>query len=181
MPVQVEGTGVVESVPFALNSFGTTRFPLTPTSEWASIRIQVDSGLVAASAHQDYGPEGAVQRGPATVGDELVVPILRAAASGQETRLTFGSTGEDARIELTLRGPDGQELRCGTATIRLREGGSSTFTLAELFSRAQTDELVGSLSVSSSAPIALDAVYLDSAAGSGFSLPVHRLVGADGG
>ena len=54
-------------MPFALNSFGTTRFPLTPTSEWASIRIQVDSGLVAAVAHQDYGPEGAALssfRGP---------------------------------------------------------------------------------------------------------------------
>jgi hypothetical protein len=178
VPVQVEGTGVVESVPFALSSFGTARFPLTPTSEWASIRIQVDSGLVTAVAHQNYGPEGAAQRGPATVGDELVVPILQAAASGQETRLAFGSAGEAARIELTLRGRDGQELRGGTATIRLPEGGSSTLTLAELFSRAQTDELVGSLTLSSSAPVALDAVLLDSAAGSGFSLPVHRLVRA---
>ena len=131
---RVEGTGAVESVPFALNGFGTTRFSLTPTSEWASIRIQVDSGLVAAVAHQDYGPAGAAQRGPATVGDELVVPILQATGSGQETRLAFGSTGEAARIELTLRGRDGQELRGGTATIRLPEGGSSTFTLAELFS-----------------------------------------------
>jgi hypothetical protein len=69
----------------------------------------------------------------------------------------------------------------GTATIRLLAGGSSTFTLAELFSGAQTDELVGSLTLSSSAPVALDAVYLDSAAGSGFSLPVHRLGRADGG
>ena len=180
VPVQVEGTGVVESVPFALNSFGTTRFPLTPTSEWASIRIQVDSGLVAAVAHQDYGPEGAAQRGPATVGNELVVPIFQAAGSGQETRLAFGSTGEAARIELTLRGRDGQELRGGTATIRLPEGGSSTWTLAELFSGAQTDELVGSLTLSSSAPVALDAVHLDSAARSGFSLPVHRL-GREGG
>ena len=175
VPVQVEGTGAVESVPFALNVFGTARFSLTPTSAWASIRIQVDSGFVAAVAHQDYGPGGAVQRGPATVGDELVVPILQAVAEGQETRLAFGSTGEAARIELTLRGRDGQELRGGTATIRLPEGGSSTFTLAELFSGAQTDELVGSLTLSSSAPVALDAVYLDSAAGSGFSLPVHRL------
>jgi len=173
--VQVEGKGAVESVPFALNFYGSVRLPLTLTSAWASIRIQVDSGFVAAVAHQDYGPGGAVQRGPATVGDELVVPILQAVAEGQETRLAFGSTGEAARIELTLRGRDGQELRGGTATIRLPEGGSSTFTLAELFSGAQTDELVGSLTLSSSAPVALDAVYLDSAAGSGFSLPVHRL------
>jgi hypothetical protein len=179
--VQVEGAGAVESVPFALNSFGSARFRLTPNSEWASIRIQVDSGLVAVVAHQDYGPEGAVQRGPATVGNELVVPILQAASSGQETRLAFGSTGEAARIGLTLRGRDGQELRGGTATIRLPEGGSSTWTLAELFSEVQTDEFVGSLTLSSSAPVALDAVYLDSAAGSGFSLPVHRLVRADGG
>ena len=181
VPVRVEGTGAVESVPFALNRFGITRFSLTPTSEWASIRIQVDSGLVAVAAHQDYGPGGAAQRGPATVGDELVVPILQAAGSGQETRLAFASTGEAARIELTLRGRDGQELRGGTATIRLPEGGSSTFTLAELFSDAQTDQLVGSLTLSSSAPVALDAVHLDSAAGSGFSLPVHRLGRAGGG
>ena len=180
VPVQVEETGAVESVPFALNSYGATRFSLTPTSEWASLRIQVDSGFVAAVAHQDYGPGGAAQRGPATVGDELVVPILQATGSGQETHLAFGSTGEAARIELTLRGRDGQELRGGTATIRLPEGGSSTFTLAELFSGAQTDELVGSLTLSSSAPVALDAVYLDSAAGSGFSLPVHRLGRAGG-
>lgn len=141
------------------------------------MRIQVDSGLVTAVAHQDYGSEGAAQRGPATVGDELVVPILQAAASGQKTRLTFGSTGDAARIELTLRGRDGQELRRGKATIRLPEGGSSTSTLAELFPRAQTDDFVGSLTVSSSAPIALDAVHLNSAARSGFSLPVHRIVG----
>ena len=168
-------------MPFALNSFGTTRFSLTPTSEWASLRIQVDSGFVAAVAHQDYGPAGAAQRGPATVGEELVVPIFQSAGSGQETRLAFGSTGAAARIELTLRGRDGQELRGGTATIRLPEGGSSTFTLAELFSGARTDELVGSLTLSSSAPVALDAVYLDSAAGSGFSLAVHQLVRASGG
>lgn len=177
VPVQVEGKGAVESVRFALQTYGTARFALTPTSGWASMRIQVDSGLVTAVAHQDYGSEGAAQRGPATVGDELVVPILQAAASGQKTRLTFGSTGDAARIELTLRGRDGQELRRGTATIRLPEGGSSTSTLAELFPRAQTDDFVGSLTVSSSAPIALDAVHLNSAARSGFSLPVHRLVG----
>lgn len=181
VPVQLEGTGVVESVPFALSSFGTARFTLTPTSEWASIRIQVDSGLVTAVAHQDYGPVGAAQRGPATIGDELVVPILQTASSGQETRLAFGSTGEAARIELTLRGRDGQELRRGTATIRLPIDGSSTRTLAELFPRAQTDEFAGSLTISSSTPIALDVLHLDSGARSGFSLPVHRLVKADGG
>lgn len=181
VPVQLEGTGVVESVPFALSSFGTARFALTPTSEWASIRIQVDSGLVTAVAHQDYGPEGAAQRGPAMVGDELIVPILQSVASGQETRLAFGSTGEAARIELTLRGRDGKELRRGTAMIRLPIDGSSTRTLAELFPRARTDQFVGSLTVSSSEPIALDAVYLDSAARAGFSLPVHRFLRADGG
>ena len=180
VPVQVEGKEAVRSVSFALNSYGSARFALTPTSAWASMRIHVDSGLVAVVAHQDFGSAGSVQRGPATVGDGLVVPIIQAAGSGQETRLALASTGEAATIELVLRGRDGRELPDGTTTIRLSEGGSAIFTLAELFSGAQTDEVVGSLTLSSSAPVAMEAVYLDSAEATGFSLPVHRLVRISG-
>ena len=178
--VELEGVGAVESVPFTLSEGGSQRFSVTSPNGWASARIQVDSGLVAAVAHQEYGAQGAALRGPAAVGDRLIVPLVRLGAPGSATRVFIQSTGEAAAIELTLRGADGQTLRGGVAQINVPPGGSSTNTLAELFPSAVGGG-VGSLLLASSADVALDVVRLDAGSASGFALPARALVEIEGG
>jgi len=127
---------------------------------------------LAALLLQDYGPSGAVRRGPAVVGDDLMVPIA-GPDRGADVRIDLQGLDEDAEIELTLRDTEGEEVRSGQAMLRISAMGTATTNLAELFPDVDTDGFVGSLGIISSSPVAASVVHLLPPERAGFELPVR--------
>ena len=97
---------------FALAGGARSQFEIDAASDPSSLRIQSDSGSVGAVLLQDYGPSGAVRRGPAVVGDDLMVPIA-GPDRGADVRIDLHGLDEDADIQLTLRDIEGEEVRSG--------------------------------------------------------------------
>ena len=160
-----------DSLEFALEGPEQTQFEIEAASDASSLRIKY-RGSVAAVLLQDYGSSGAVRRGPAVVGDDLMVPIV-GPDRGADVRIDLQSLDEDAEIELTLRDTEGEEVRSGQATLRISAMGTATTNLAELFPDVDTDGFVGSLGIISSSPVAASVVHLLPPERAGFELPVR--------
>jgi hypothetical protein len=148
-----------------------TRFEIEAASDPSSLRIEY-RWRVAAELLQDFGPAGAVRRGPAVVGDNLMVPIV-GPDRGTDVRIDLQSLDEDADVQLTLRDTQGEEVRSGRARLRISAMGTAATNLAELFSDVDTDGFVGSLGIISSSPVAASVVHLLPPERSGFELPVR--------
>jgi hypothetical protein len=160
-----------DSLEFALRGVESARFEIEAAADPSSLRIQY-RGSVAAVLLQDYGPSGAVRRGPAMVGDDLMVPIA-GPDRGTDVRIDLQGLDEDADVQLTLRDTQGEEVRSGRARLRISAMGTATTNLAELFSDVDTDGFLGSLGITSSSPVAASVVHLLPPERSGFELPVR--------
>jgi hypothetical protein len=148
-----------------------TRFEIAAASDPSSLRIEHSWGGGAVLL-QDFGPSGAVRRGPAVVGDDLMVPIA-GPDQGRDVRIDLHSLDEDADIQLTLRNAEGEEVRSGRARLRISAMGTAANNLAELFPDVDTDGFLGSLGITSSSTVAVSVVHLLPAERSGFELPVR--------
>ena len=157
---------------FALAGGARSDFEIDAASGPSSLRIQSDSGSVGAVLLQDYGSSGAVRRGPAVVGDDLMVPIA-GPDLGADIRIDLHSLDEDADIQLTLRDTGGEEVRSGRVRLRISAMGTAASNLAELFPDVDTDGFVGSLGIASSSRVAVSVVHLLPAERSGFELPIR--------
>ena len=160
-----------DSLEFALSLDEQTQFEIEAASDPSSLRIQY-RGSLGAVLLQDYGPSGAVRRGPAVVGEDLLVPIA-GPDRGADIRIDLHSLDEDADIQLTLRDTGGEEVRSGQVTLRIPAMGTAANNLAELFPDVDTDGFLGSLGITSSSPVAVSVVHLLPAERSGFGLPVR--------
>ena len=129
---------------------------------------------MGAVLRQDYGNSGAVRRGPAVVGDDLMVPIA-GPDQGRDVRIDLHSLDEDADIRLTLWDTGGEEVRSGRVRLRISAMGTASNNLAALFPDVDTDGFLGSLGITSSAPVAVSVVHLLPPERSGFELPVRSV------
>ena len=101
-----------------------------------------------------------------------LVPIA-GPDQGADIRIDLHGLDEDADVQLTLRDTEGEEVRSGGVRLRISAMGTASSNLAELFPNVDTDGFLGSLGITSSAPVAVSVVHLLPPERSGFELPVR--------
>jgi len=173
--IRLAGGESEDELQFALANGARSVFEIDAAPQPSSLRIQSESGMVGAVLLQDYGSSGAVRRGPAVVGDDLIVPVA-GPDLGADVRIDIQSLDENSAVRLTLRDAEGEEVGSGQVTLQIPALGTAGGNLAELFPEVDTDGFMGSLGITSSSLVAVSVVHLLPAEGSGFELPVEVIM-----
>lgn len=175
--VDLGARGRSAAVPFEVAAAGVMFLEIRGGAQSVALqaRIEVAAGQVDAALEQWPANEAAFAYGAAPVLERFTAAARRRPSDGVGTLVALQSTGDAARVELVLRDGAGQEMRGGRATLELAAGGGAVRRLEQLFPNADTEDFLGSLTGSSSAPVAVAALQVGGEETAAGPLPVVRL------
>ena len=150
-PVVINGGDASASVAFNIQSFGSAVF--TPTWDGplvvGSARAKVSRGVVGGVLRLSTSSKAAVNIGASRTGNALVASVERVREAGRNTELVVSSVESAAELDLELRDRNGTVLPGGRMRHALPANGQLRRTLDRLFPEADTDDVHGTVIVTS--------------------------------